>query len=56
MAGELLTTFAIITPIGHQSKQGESFWAEMSLIPHICHGRHGHVRVIFFGRCNFLQI
>ena len=25
-------------------------------IPDICHGRHGHVRVIFFGQCKFLQI
>ena len=31
MAGELLTTFAILTPIGRQSKQVESFWAQMSL-------------------------
>ena len=25
-------------------------------IPDICHGRHGHTRVNFFGRCKFLQI
>ena len=25
-------------------------------IPDICHGRHGHVRVKFFGQCKFLQI
>ena len=27
-----------------------------SLIPLICHGSHGYIRVNFFGRCKFLQI
>ena len=32
-------------------------WDAVRAIPHICHGRHGHVRVNFFlGRCKFLQI
>ena len=26
------------------------------IIPDICHGSHGYIRVIFFGRCKFLQI
>ena len=45
------TMILLFTHVIHM--QLKTVHADVSSIPDICHGRHRHVRVIFFGRCKF---
>ena len=53
---KLFTAFSR-QPVTWISAESENpFDHHHTIIPDICHGRHGYTRVNFFGRCKFLQI